>query len=277
MKEIISASRKEDIITSIDRYNFLQNFLVDGNYEINNKYQCKSCKVDLQNIGAICLWSKNYKNFIDNPGLLDNYNLFFNFTITGFSKGIEPGVIDTDVAIKQMEYLANKYGPSVINWRFDPIGLLYNSNDPNPIDCEYLSIQRRFNKLCDAVSSYGVTRCTISFIEFYNCVINRLHDLSIKYYDFKDEEKILLCRRLVEIANNYGIQIYSCSSPILEGVNGIKKSSCIDGNLLGDLFNIKFSKAKDAGQRTHCGCTKSKDIGMYCKCPNKCVYCYGRV
>ncbi len=85
---------------------------------------------------------------------------------------------------------------------------------------------------------------------------------------------------MVEIAERYGISLYSCASPILEQVNGIKVGHCIDGELLEQLFGGKAKKSKDKGQRQSCGCSYSRDIGTYArgingmKCLHGCKYCY---
>jgi len=81
--------------------------------------------------------------------------------------------------------------------------------------------------------------------------------------------------RLVEIADKYGITIYSCANPLIESVLGIQKSHCIDGALLEKLFKKPVTHAKDTGQREACGCTKSVDIASYSQiCKHRCLYCY---
>ena len=40
------------------------------------------------------------------------------------------------------------------------------------------------------------------------------------------------------------------------------------------LYAIINKNNKDKGQRTACGCMKSKDIGEYNTCPHLCEYCY---
>ena len=42
----------------------------------------------------------------------------------------------------------------------------------------------------------------------------------------------------------------------------------------GNRYAIINKKNKDKGQRTACGCMKSKDIGEYNTCPHLCEYCY---
>lgn len=272
-KIIISASRKEDMIANLESYNQLQNILKEGIYTQNSRFDGFSNKViDLNNIGAIVLWSKDYSNFLKNPLLLDNYNLYFQFTITGYNKIIEKGVIDTNIAIKQMEELAKRYNPNQINWRFDPIGF-FNCQIENKFKSFSKERLNTFENMCKKISSFGVNRCTISFVTYYTYVKNRLESQNIKYFIPSSEQKVLFLEKLKEIATKYNIELYACSNPEMQKAN-IKPSSCIDGNILEKLFNIKFSKSKDNSQRSDCHCSKSIDIGNYKFCKHLCIYCY---
>ena len=98
------------------------------------------------------------------------------------------------------------------------------------------------------------------------------------FKDIDEAEKIESTKKLVAIARGNGIQLYSCSEPLIEHVDGIQKGHCIDGEILESLFGERASKAKDSGQRKSCGCSKSKDIGSYTQvCGHKCLYCYARM
>lgn len=281
MKKIISASRKEDIIKNKKRYDILQEILSDGFYESDNMFRGHTINVfNTEDVGAVILWSKDYQNFLDNPGILDNYNLYFQFTITGYTKNqkakIEPNVIHYKLAIEQMKQLANKYGADTINWRFDPIAFFKNMVDKPQGKLEIIKERLdTFEELCEAISAIGVKRCTISFISLYDAVKRRLKALNIEYIELNEEEQIEFLNKLVNIATKYNIQLYACSSPLILKVPEIKKSSCIDGEVLSKLYKLKFSKAKDNGQRKDCGCVKSIDVGRYLPCPHSCVYCYG--
>lgn len=65
MKTILSASRKEDIIKNIKRYEELQKILESGVYETTNLYKGNTISTfNKDNVGAVVLWSKDYSNFI---------------------------------------------------------------------------------------------------------------------------------------------------------------------------------------------------------------------
>lgn len=276
--EIISCSRRTDIPAFY--YDWLQECLKNEYVTVRNPYNKSTYMVDLScdKVHSICLWSKSFANVLKDPKYLSMYNLYFQFTVTGYSKVLEPNVIDTAEAVRQMEQLASRYLPQQINWRFDPIILsLKGEREPMPDSFERARL-KMFETLCKDISSFGVNRCTISFLCLYKKVEQRLKKSNFEYYSPSHQEQIEFVSRMVDIADKYGITIYTCSSPIIEGVPGVKKGHCIDGAYLEALFGKRASRAKDAGQRKECGCTRSRDIGGYDEqsCGHGCLYCYAR-
>ena len=278
MKEVISCSRRTDIPAF--HYDWLQDCLKNKYVMVKNPYNGSSYMVDLnpENVHSICLWSKSFKNVIKDPGYLSLYDLFFQFTITGYSKALEPNVVDTHEAVKQMEKLANKYSTQQINWRFDPVIFSSIGETQNLTGDLKEARLKVFERLCRDISSFGVSRCTISFLSPYKKAEQRLKNADIDYSLPSQKEQIEFTSQLVEIANKYGVEIYTCSSPLIENIPGVKKGRCIDGAFLESLFGKRASHAKDPGQRKECGCTKSKDIGAYRAqfCGHGCLYCYAR-
>ncbi len=277
MLEIISCSRRTDIPAFY--YDWLQECLKDNYAAVKNPYNNTTYVVDLspEKVHSICLWSKSYKNVLNNPGYLSQYNLYFQFTITGYSKILESNVIDTLEAVRQMEQLANKYSPSQINWRFDPIIFSSEGEKMDVPGNPGAARLKTFEDLCRDISSFGVNRCTISFLQLYKKVEKRLNLKKISYNIPTLKQQIEFIKQMTEIADKHGVGIYTCASPLLEGIPGVNKSHCIDGLYLEQLFGKRTSKARDSGQREGCGCTRSKDIGAYDGqyCMHGCQYCYG--
>ncbi|NLZ48444.1 DUF1848 domain-containing protein [Lutispora thermophila] len=278
MLEIISCSRRTDIPAFY--YDWLQESLKNKYVMVKNPYNKSTYMVNLapERVHSICLWSKSFTNVLKNPGYLSLYNLYFQFTITGYSKFLEPNVVDTNEVVKQMEQLAERYSPQQINWRFDPIILsIKGEQSPTPDNFERARLNM-FEALCRDISSFGVNRCTISFLCLYKKVEQRMKASKFTYLIPSQQQQIELVSQLVEIADKYGTTIYTCTSPIIEGVPGVKKGHCIDGAYLEELFGKRASHAKDAGQRKGCGCTRSRDIGAYSgqSCGHGCLYCYAR-
>lgn len=276
-KRIISCSRRTDIPAFY--YDWLQNTLKNKTIDIQNvMFPEKKYTYDLspEEVRCIVLWSKNFKNVVDSPGILDNYNLIFNYTITGYSKALEPNVPEYTESIKTIELLLNKYKSEQIRPRFDPI-ILSTQGEVSPTKDKVGAARLiQFERMCKDLNLLGIDNITYSFLDLYPHVKQRLNNNNFSYLDLNDNLKILFSKRMVEIADKYNIQLYSCSESLLENVDGVKKGHCIDGYLIESLFpeKDKVSKAKDTGQRKACGCCKSIDIGGYLKCGHNCIYCY---
>jgi hypothetical protein len=283
IKTVISASRRTDMPAFY--YDWLQDILKKGSVELPNPiFQNKTYTVDLkpENVHSIVLWSKDFKNVLKEPRQLENYNLYFQYTINNYSKVLEPNVPEYKDTLKVLEGLLKKYKPQQFNIRFDPI-IISRKGEINPT-AEKPGKARLtvFETLCKDIKALGMEECkvTTSYLELYGHVKNIIEKSDLDIIHLKKEQQILFFRRMVDIANKYGITLYSCASPILEKVEGMKMGHCIDGELLEDLFGGKVKKSKDKGQRQACGCTYSKDIGVYArningmKCLHGCKYCY---
>lgn len=269
MKNIVSASRRTDIPKFY--YNEFQNLLKQEKIVNINPYNNKEYTISLkhEDVNAIVMWSKDYSNFINNVGVLDEYNLYFQYTITKYGKDLEPNVSNYNNTLKTIEKMRLKYNPKQFNFRFDPI--LFTDT--------YTSKERleSFNTLCKDLRLLGMngSRITTSYISLYGNVQNNLNKKNIKLNTPKDNQLISFFNVMGDIAKHYGFQLYSCSNPLLLECSNIKKAHCIDGDLLSEIFGDKFSKSKDRGQRLECGCHKSKDIGNYSlRCKHDCLYCY---
>lgn len=267
IKNIISCSRRTDIPAIY--YKWLQERLAEKTVTLINPFSNIPYDIDLtpENVHSIVLWSKNYHHVIRDPGLLENYNLFFQFTINGYTKELEPSIPNLDVALDQLGALAKKYNPRQISWRFDPI-----------LFCQYESWENRlriFERIAQEAEHLGVDKCTFSYIDIYGKVKESLEAKKIECVKISDRNQIQFTEEMVRIAKPLGIKLYSCCEEVLEAVDGVNKSHCVDGNLLEELFGERATKAKDTSQRLTCGCMKSKDIGSYTqRCSHKCVYCY---
>lgn len=278
MKKIISISRKTDI--PANHYLWLQEQLKNKSVSVVNPYNLQKRIVDLSpdDTHSLVLWSKDFKNVVDNPGLLNEYNLYFQYTITGYSKFLEPNVPAYEESIETLKRMLERYKPEQFNIRFDPIILTKSKGEVNPTPNKPgLARLNAFERLCKDLNEIGMQNCrvTTSYISLYGTVASNLKRLGVDFVPINDEIKIAFIKRMIEIAKANGREnIYTCSNPLFEGIDGIKKGACIDGELLSNLFG-KCTKANDAGQRKECGCVKSIDIGDYTmKCKHGCKYCY---
>lgn len=283
IKTVISASRRTDIPAFY--YKWLQDTLTKGSVELPNPlFPSKTYVVDLraESVHSIVLWSKNFKNVLKEPMYLENYNLYFQYTINNYSKVLEPNVPEYKDTLHILDGLLNKYEPKQFNIRFDPIIIsLKGEMNPTP-DKPGKARLIAFEQLCKDIKALGMDKCkvTTSYLSLYGHVKSIIKKSDFGIIHLNEKQQILFFERMVEIAERYGIALYSCASPILEQVKGIKVGHCIDGELLEQLFGGRVKKSKDNGQRQSCGCTYSRDIGVYArgtngmKCLHGCKYCY---
>ncbi len=265
MSNVISASRRTDIPAFYSAW-FVQR-LKEGSVAVQQPYSGKIYRVSLkrEDVSAIVFWSKNFAPLIEKLEEIEQttQNLFFHFTITT-AQELEPGVPDYRDAARDYLYLAKRYPPSQIVWRFDPLCI----TDKLPFEV----YRERFARCAELLKGH-VPTCIISFAQPYKKVIANFR----KYTDHQlvelsTAEKRDYARSLAEIAGRHGIRLAACCNDYLLG-DKIKKAACIDGALLSTLFNIPID-TRLASTRQECACTKSIDIGAYDTCPHGCLYCY---
>ena len=77
---------------------------------------------------------------------------------------------------------------------------------------------------------------------------------------------------LAKIAAQHGMSLTVCSQPGLVGGTA-RPAACIDAARLTDIAGHAIT-SKVKGNRPHCLCHASRDIGAYDTCPHGCAYCY---
>jgi hypothetical protein len=273
MKSVISASRRTDIPAFY--LDWFMDAIKKGSIQIQNPFYKKNFShVDLSvsSVEWIVFWSRNYDKFLKNVYFFANYNLFFHFTIISHHPMLEKTSLPIKKALQQIEKLVSLFGSEKIIWRYDPIVIWI---DFSQLQTNYK--ENEFVYLCKKMQSFGIFKCYFSFVTNYTKFINRF---KLKYPDFsivQNQSQFYqdVLKSMIEIAQDYQIQLYSCCNDKLVN-NNIQKGSCISGKLLNNISgNKKVSTAKNP-TREDCGCTKSIDIGNYTQqpCYFGCIYCY---
>jgi len=276
MKKIISASRRTDLVA------FFPDWLSSALREERARVYGPSghtYTVDLrpQSVHTLVLWSKNFSNLIQNKNnlarLVSKYDqLYFHFTITGMGGSfIEKGVPSPSLAISQLEPLLKiAASPARISVRFDPI-VFWQEDGKIRTNLYFLE------KLAPTLNALGIKDIRFSFAQWYNKAKRRAAKYGFSYVDLPLEEKKEAARCLVQVAQKWQLNLFSCSQDFLTTIPGIRPSACIDGRLLAELHPQKeaVSLRKDKSQRAECHCSESVDIGSYTQfCPHSCLYCY---
>ncbi|MFW6124037.1 MAG: DUF1848 family protein [Acidobacteriota bacterium] len=276
IKKVISASRRSDLVA------FFAPWLSQSlNKETAVVYGPSGHKysVDLspERVHTLVLWSKDFSNMIINKNdLLNNikkYNqIYLHFTITGLGGTfIEKRAPFPHEAMEQLDELIKITGsPQRISVRFDPV-VFWKDQGRRCSNIQF------FEELAPELSSKGIKDVRFSFVQWYGKAKRRAFKQDFQYIDPPDEEKVMAAQYLGEVAQRWGINLYSCSQDFLTVVEGIRPSACIDGSLMQKLHPRRepVSFEKDKSQRKECRCTESVDIGSYKQsCPHACLYCY---
>jgi hypothetical protein len=79
---------------------------------------------------------------------------------------------------------------------------------------------------------------------------------------------------MVGIAQVNGMQLYGCCEEDELRIDGIRRSSCVDLQVLRKLTLNPDLSLRVKATRRRCRCVESVDIGSYDTCLYGCVYCY---
>jgi len=290
---IVSASRATDIPAFHGEW--LLNHLTRGFLTWVNPFNGKPVHVSFAKARAIVFWTKNpgpFLRFLDRlDGLFPNY--YFLYTLNDYAhEGWEPGVPSLDERIGAFRRLALRIGPERVIWRFDPLVLAPG--------LDMMQLGERVIRIAERLKG-ATRRLVVSFvdIECYPKVKRNLLRSGAGCREFTLDEKHCWAKAVSERVRAYGMTMTTCAEETDLREFGIDHGRCIDDRLLRRLFahdrelmaflgeepgrqvgmfgdhdDPRRHPLRDKGQRTHCGCMVSKDIGRYDTCPHQCVYCY---
>lgn len=261
---IISASRRTDIPSFYS--DWLINRLNEGYVLVphpRNLNQLSKISLKKEDVDCIVFWTKDAKPLFDKIEKLDGYKFYFQHTITSYQKDLEPNMRRKSDILDTFIEMSKVLGANRMVWRYDPI--LLNDKYTEEYHYEY------FEKFCQRLQGH-TSKCIISFLDLYGNVNENINGLGI--YTPNKETRIRMASTLSEIALKYGIQLESCSEDMDLTPYGVRKSSCIDKNLIEEVIGYELDVKKDSGQRENCGCVKSAEVGQYNTCIHGCKYCY---
>lgn len=273
---MISASRRTDLVASFPEW--LATALRARRARVLGP-SGRAFEADLSPdaVHTIVLWSKDLSNLLRNKAglrdLLRDYDqVYLHFTVTGLGgTSVEPGAPPLTEALDQIGPAVELAGlPSRVSVRFDPV-LFWTEGG------RVRSNISLFPRVAAAAAGCGIRNIRVSFAQWYGKARRRAAARGFLFLDPPEEEKRRHAAHLAEEAAALGLTLHACCQPFLEGVPGLRASSCIDGALLGSLHprGEPASRRKDRSQRAGCLCTESVDIGSYAQaCPHGCVYCY---
>lgn len=254
-----------------------------GAFEVENPYNRRVRRIaaTAPPVHTIVFWSKNFGPFLD-AGYGERlrqmgYRLYFQFTLNSQEPLLEPNVPGLEQRLEQLHRLCERFGPSAVNWRLDPI-CHYRWEDGGLRD--NLGDVRR---IAAAAAAAGIQRCTTSFMDAYAKIARRAArhpGLRLVEVDLERRLKILLDLERMLSARN--IRLFTCcENETLDALPAhacIAPAACVPNDFLMHLYGGRLSRRHDPGQRraSGCGCQVSVDIGSYSRhrCRHGCLYCY---
>jgi len=302
---IISASRATDIPA------FHSEWLIN---RINKGHACwvnrfnptRPQYISFQEARLFIFWSKNPAPMMPSLPWFDQreLNYYFQFTLNNYeNEGFEPFVPPLAKRIETFKQLSGLIGKQRVIWRFDPL-ILGSQLTVKELLTRIGELGNQLIKYTDKlVFSFGdillyrnVSKNLISETDFYTSSTIHLAEFTLaQKIEFAEGVQNYLAEWR---KNNPDFQIATCAEEIDLERYQITHNKCIDDDLivklfakdtnLMELFGIPSEKnqlfepgipvkrryLKDKGQRKHCCCIISKDIGSYNTCEHLCVYCY---
>ena len=262
---ILSASRRTDIPNYYSEW-FL-NRIKDGYVYVRNPmniHQVSKINITSKVVDCIVFWTKNPESMLDKLEQLKDYKYYFQFTLTGYGKDIEPFVPHKrNEMIPVFQRLSAMIGKEKVVWRYDPIIFTQVYSEEYHL--------KAFHEIASSLNGY-CTRVIISFVDLYAKAKKNMKNLKIM--DRNQKELFEFASKLAEIAQNNGMEIETCAELIDLSFCGIKHSSCIDKDMIEKIVGSPVKVQKDKNQREECGCVESVEIGAYNTCINGFRYCY---
>ncbi|KAI4439928.1 DUF1848 domain-containing protein [Schaedlerella arabinosiphila] len=262
---ILSVSRRTDIPAFYAEW-FFQRIREGFLYVRNpmNPRQVSRIGLSPEVVDCIIFWSKNPAPMLERLDELREYPFYFQFTLTGYGRDIEPRLPDKrKEVIGTFQKLSEKVGKERVVWRYDPI--LVNGR----YTIEYHL--KAFEEIAGCLKGY-TEKVVISFVDFYAKTLRNTKDLYIK--SLSREEMREIAEGMAQIAKSCGLVIETCAEQINLQDVGIRHGSCIDKKRIEKIAGCSLSVEKDKNQREACGCCESIDVGAYNTCRNGCRYCY---
>ena len=266
---IVSASYRTDIPAFYGEW--FKHRLDAGFCTVKNPYSQKISRIalDQDSVDGFVFWTRRLGTFMD---ILDRpadrgTPFVIQFTITDYPRALEPAVVDWRRGVEEIQEAAQRHGPNVVVWRYDPVFL----SDLTPAAFHVEQVSRLAERLAGATDEM-----VVSFAQIYRKT-RRNTDRAAEKYSFDwsdplDDAKRRLLENLGEIATARGIRPSLCSQPDLLPL-GYHAARCVDLNRLSEFAGVAIP-GRSKGNRLGCLCAGSRDIGAYDTCPHGCVYCY---
>jgi len=268
---ILSASRRTDIPSFYAPW--FMHRLRAGFVRVRNPMnasQVSEVPLTPRNVDCIVFWTKDplplmaYLDEIDGMG----YPYYFQFTVTPYGKDIEGNVRDKAEIFRTLHALSERIGKMRVVPRYDPVLLTDRGPCPYTVDFHV----RAFRKFCEAAEGCA-EKAVVSFFDDYRKFAANVKTTGMRAPT--ENEMHTLAEGFAAIALQHGLGLETCAEAADLAKFGIGHAKCIDGDLIERILGGPIAgKGTKDGNRAHCGCMKSVDVGQYDTCVRQCLYCY---
>ena len=270
---IVSVSRRTDIPAFYAEW-FMNRIKAGGVETVNpfNAGQRSWISLEPDNVELLVFWTRNPLPLLPHLNELNErgYRYYFLMTLNAYPVELEPKAPPPEEQVRRMKLLAERIGPEKVIWRYDPVVVSLRT----PWEWH----EENFSRL-SGLLRHSCRRVVVSQADEYRKV--NFAGRVLRQLEIRRKAEVLppegqkLFRHVAGQARANGLEIYSCAETdaFFESC-GISPGACIDADYVEETFGISVDRRKDSGQRSHCRCVFSKDIGAYDTCPHGCVYCY---
>ena len=168
---IISASRRTDIPAFYAKW--MVRRLREGYCTVPNQWnrnQISKIALGPEDVDAIVFWTRNPRPLMAFLEELDSrgYRYYFQYTILGYPREIEPGTPSLTTAVETFCELSERLGPGRVIWRYDPI-VFTGLTTP-------AFHRENFQRLAESLAN-RTRRVVVSIVDSYRKTESRMREL----------------------------------------------------------------------------------------------------
>ena len=232
-------------------------------YVRNPYYKNQVTKYDLnpEVVDLLVFVSKNPEPMIARLDEINDFNQYWQITITPYGKDIEKNVPVKEKVIKSFQKLSKIIGKEKIAWRYDPIFI----NEKYSLE-KHIHI---FEDMAAKLANYTDVSI-ISFIDLYEKTKKNFPE--VEKVNKKERHKI--GKEFVEIGKKYNMTIKTCAEGDELAKYGIDCSGCLTKSVFEKAIGKNLKVPNKLKVREECDCLLGNDIGAYNSCGHGCKYCY---
>lgn len=259
---IINTGQRTDIPAFYSEW--FANRLKKGFVCVRNPYnpnQVSRYRLDPSVVDVIGFCTKNPAPMFPYMGLLKNYGQWWFVTITPYGRDIEPNVPDKHKLLEDFQKVSKTVGIKSVGWRYDPIFISEKYTSDYHLHA--------FEQIASTLDGYTKT-VVISFIDLYPKVRKNFPEAQ----EVTKEMRLLLGRRMIEIAAAHGMTVKPCAEGDELAAFGADCGGCMRISDYEKAIGKQLNAPKRKGARAECACYLSCDIGAYNTCRHLCRYCY---